>query len=138
MRIFGSQDVRLFRFQFRRHVALSVRDRRTTFVVFGHLLGRATRHLDEEAEYLVITHAQRFDARTRALFLFQITQPGLALRHLITQFVECRVVAMLDQAAFADQDRRMIHNGPIDLRGDIGHLIELLLEFAQAIRSGLR
>ena len=61
--IFGGQDVRLFRLQFWRDVALGVRDRRAAFVVLGHLLGRAARHFDEEAEHLVIAHAQRLDAR---------------------------------------------------------------------------
>ena len=95
--------------EFRRDVALGVFQRLAAAVVVGHghLVRLRAADFDVEAVHLVVFDLERGDAGARAFAGFQFQQEGAGVARQRAQFVEVGVVAVGDDAAFAQHAGRL-------------------------------
>ena len=133
--VLGRQDGAFQLLEFFRDVPFAGGERLLADIAVRDQIQLALCDLDIIAEHAVIAHAQVPDA---GLFLFA----GLDLReHPLAagldgaQLVELFVRAVADQAAFAQQKRRIVHDGRVDLLLEICQRVKLLKKRLQIRRT---
>ena len=93
--------------QLRRHVALAVRQRLLSGVTRRHHFVIRLADLDVVAEHAVVLDAQVADARLLAFLLLQLQNPLLAARGRGAVFIQHLGIAIADDAALGDKNRRI-------------------------------
>ena len=133
--VLGRQNGAFQLLEFFRDVPFAGRERLLADIAVRDQIQLALCDLDIIAEHAVIAHAQVPDA---GLFLFT----GLDLReHALAagldgaQLVELFVRAVADEAAFAQQKRRIVYDGRVDLLLEICQRVKLLKKRLQIRRA---
>ena len=133
--VLGRQNGAFQFFEFFRDVPFAGRERLLADIAVRDQIQLALCDLDIIAEHAVISHAQVPDA---GLFLFA----GLDLReHPLAagldgaQLIELFVRAVADETALAQQKRRIVHDGRVDLLLEICQRVKLLKKRLQIRRT---
>ena len=133
--VFRCQNGAFQFFEFFRDVPFAGRERLLADIAVRDQIQLALCDLDIIAEHAVIAHAQVPDA---GLFLFaglDLREHSLAAGLDGAQLVEFFVRAVADQAAFAQQKRRIVHDGRVDLLLEICQRVKLLKKRLQIRRA---
>ena len=133
--VLGRQNGAFQLLEFFRDVPFAGRERLLADIAVRDQIQLALCDLDIIAEHAVIAHAQVPDA---GLFLFaglDLREHSLAAGLDGAQLVEFFVRAVADQAAFAQQKRRIVHDGRVDLLLEICQRVKLLKKRLQIRRA---
>ena len=135
--LLGPGDLVLVFLELGGDVALGVLDGLLADVVAGDApalgLGLGVRDLDVVAEDLVVSDLEALDSGPANLVGLKLGDPRLTPLGVRTQLVELRVVAVADQAAFLDGQRRVVVEGRFDLGPDLGTELERGLELVEPL-----
>ena len=132
--VFGVEHFALVILQLGRGEALGVGQGLLALVVGGREVLVGAGDFDVVAEDVVEAHLQRCDAGALALARFDLRDVLLAVLAEVAQLVELGVVAGADGAAIGEVERRLVGDGVEDEAGDVGQLVEAVVESAQARR----
>ena len=133
--VLGRQNGAFQFLQFFRDVPLTGRERLLADIAVRDKIQLTLCNLDIIAEYTVIAHAQIPDA---GLFLFtrlDLREHALAAGLDGAQFIELFVCTVTDEPALAQQERRIVHDGCVDLLLEICQRVKLLKKRLQIRRA---
>ena len=99
--VIGRQRLVLEGFEFRCDIALGIFQGLATAVIVRHFGGLCERHLDIKTMHTVVFDFQGGNAAARAFACFQLQQEFAAISLDATQLIEIRIIAISDNAAFA-------------------------------------
>ena len=119
------------RFELLCDIALAVCQRLLADIMLGDCVNIGLADLDIVAEYTVISDLELADTGLFALPLLNGSDLPLAARCQIAQGVDLRVVTGSDQAALAQQDRRIVNDRGLDQVVDVLQQIDVARDFSQ-------
>ena len=126
-----AEDFRFHLLQLGRHEALGIRQRLLARVVGGNGLQVRRADLDVVTEDLVVADLKRFDAGPFLLAALEIGEPFLAFDRSGAKFLERRVVAGADEAAFLQQNGRIVRERARIKIGQLGQGRNLAAKLTQ-------
>ena len=132
--LFGIQHLALVVLQLGRGEALGVGQRLLAFVIGGRQVQIGAGDFDVVAEDVVEAHLERLDAGALALARFDLRDVLLAVLAQVAQLVELGVEAGANGAAVGQVQRRLVGDGVQNQPGDIGQLVEPVVQRPQARR----
>ena len=91
--------------------------------------------LDVVAEDLVEADLEAVDPGPADLLGLVLGDPRLAAPGDLAQLVEVGVIAVADQAAFLDGQRRVVDQGGLDRGADLGAELERRLQLGEPLRG---
>ena len=115
--------------QLRRHIALAVRQRLLSGVARRHHFVIRLADLDVVAEHAVVLDAQVADARLLALLLLEFQNPLLAARGRGAVLIQHLGVAIADDAALGDENRRIGVNRTGQQVGQLRQGVQRIADF---------
>ena len=106
-------------------VPLAVHQRLLADIGVRHLVLKGVGYLDVVPEHLVVADLQGPDARFLLLLGLDLRQDALAAVHDAAQAVHFLVVAVPDEAALPDGERRLVADGGADVFPDLRQVLQL-------------
>ena len=115
-----TEDLGFKLLEFRRNITLGIDQGLFTDVIGRYCRGIGMRYLDIVAKHFVVTDLKRLDAGTLFFPRFHVLNPLPTVTRQTAQFIQFQIVAVADEAAFADRKRRRICDGGPDQIGAVG------------------
>ena len=131
------QDAPLPSLEGRRDEALFVGQGLAADPMLGHGAGPGPAHRQEIAEAAVVLETQVGVAAGLAFQGFLFGQPPILVVELIAQAIQHRIDAVVDQAAFAEAQRRRRHQLMTQFRSQVGQLRPGLSQGLQRLALGI-